>query len=375
MKFVLYNYKKWQKNVLLFLKKWWWNQIHEEENLKRISEFNWINLYVFDVLDEKLFGEKTYYMYPKEFVSYYMENRSHYDAFYSSIIDFCKNKKINLILFLWNVIPYWWAEKYSHFLMRLKEISKIACYFADDDVITVAERISKPYVKLFDYSFCAAIYYKCNKVMLKDMYSERGCKNTDYIPLWLNYGSFNEWSNLDFFNRHIDILYVWWCYGLKILRLFRLKKYFWEKMLIYGKWWMKSNSLIKTFILKILRRYYNVWDIYPLDESEFIKVYESAKIWFNLHQDYWPTNVRMYELPANWCMQICDNPLGLSKLFALDKEVVWYSSIDEAIQKIEYYLENDEERRKIAEAWYKKVMKSYRIELCYKKLFDIVFNV
>ena len=62
----------------------------------------------------------------------------------------------------------------------------------------------------------------------------------------------------------------------------------------------------------------------------------------------------------------------LNKLFELDKEVVWYTTLDEAIKKIEYYLSHDDERIKVAQAWYSRVQ-DYRIDKCFKKLLNTVF--
>ena len=64
-------------------------------------------------------------------------------------------------------------------------------------------------------------------------------------------------------------------------------------------------------------------------------------------------------LPANGIMQLCDNKAYLGKIFELDKEVVGFETIDEAIDLTRYYLAHDEERRQIAAAGWEKATKEY----------------
>jgi len=85
-------------------------------------------------------------------------------------------------------------------------------------------------------------------------------------------------------------------------------------------------------------------------------------------------NSRLYELPANGVMQICDRGAGnaTTEIFKEDKEIVLYNDLEEAIDKIKYYLKHSEDRKKIAMAGYKRVMRDYKQEYIYKNLFDLV---
>ena len=49
-------------------------------------------------------------------------------------------------------------------------------------------------------------------------------------------------------------------------------------------------------------------------------------------------------------------------LFEEDKEIVMFRTPEELVEKVEYYLAHDRERRKIAEGGYEKVMKRYTYE-------------
>ena len=83
-------------------------------------------------------------------------------------------------------------------------------------------------------------------------------------------------------------------------------------------------------------------------------------------------NSRLYELPANGVMQICDRGAGnaTAELFEEGREIVLYDDMEEAIDKIRYYLAHPEEREKIALAGYRRVMRDYRQETIYRDLFD-----
>ena len=49
----------------------------------------------------------------------------------------------------------------------------------------------------------------------------------------------------------------------------------------------------------------------------------------------------------------------LDQIFKEDHEIVFYSTKEEALEKINYYLNNDSEREKISENGYNKVMECF----------------
>jgi spore maturation protein CgeB len=96
-----------------------------------------------------------------------------------------------------------------------------------------------------------------------------------------------------------------------------------------------------------------------LEENQRIPLYLNTKIGPNFHNSTGPINFRTYTLPACGVMQICDNKSHLGQIFELDKEVVGFDTVTEAIEKTRYYLAHDEERRKIAAAGWKRTLKDY----------------
>ena len=61
-------------------------------------------------------------------------------------------------------------------------------------------------------------------------------------------------------------------------------------------------------------------------------------------------NMRLYEATGVGSMLITDKKDNLNDLFEIDKEVVVYSSKEEAAELIHYYLEHPKEAEKIAKA-------------------------
>ena len=96
-----------------------------------------------------------------------------------------------------------------------------------------------------------------------------------------------------------------------------------------------------------------------LPEAQRIPLLQDTKIGINIHNSTGPINFRTYYLPANGVLQICDNKSHLGGIFELNKEVVGYDSIDEAIELTRYYLAHEEERRAIAAAGWRRSLRDY----------------
>ena len=111
-----------------------------------------------------------------------------------------------------------------------------------------------------------------------------------------------------------------------------------------------------------------------LPHDQLASLYKRVKIGINMHHSFGPSNIREYQLPANGVMQICDCPEGLDQVFKVGKEVVLYRSIEEAIELIQYYLDNDEERKKIAAEGFKRAIKDYNREITFLRALKDIEN-
>ncbi|MDF1549745.1 MAG: glycosyltransferase [Bacteroidales bacterium] len=106
--------------------------------------------------------------------------------------------------------------------------------------------------------------------------------------------------------------------------------------------------------------YYGLgWPKGFLAENSIVDLYQKSKIGPNFHNSTGPINFRTYILPANGVLQICDNKSFLGKIFELDKEVIGFDTVEEAIEKTNYYLAHENERKLIAAAGWERAIKDY----------------
>jgi spore maturation protein CgeB len=109
------------------------------------------------------------------------------------------------------------------------------------------------------------------------------------------------------------------------------------------------------------------------DSLETCKLFNQSKINLNVHFNHSKEglNLRAFEIPASKSFQLCDYLKEAEKLFRIDKEIVCYKDIGELKEKISYYLENEEERNKISQAGYSRVIKEHTFDERMKKVLAI----
>lgn len=72
--------------------------------------------------------------------------------------------------------------------------------------------------------------------------------------------------------------------------------------------------------------------------------------------------MRLFEATGVGTCLITDNADSLSDIFIPDKEIITYNSVKECKEKIKYFLENDDERKKIAVAGHTRTLKEHTIK-------------
>jgi len=118
------------------------------------------------------------------------------------------------------------------------------------------------------------------------------------------------------------------------------------KIDVYGPKWEKYQDIHTNLII------HNK----SLIGEEYAKALSNAKISLcflrKINRDLQTS--RSVEIPACGGFMIAERTDEHKKLFEEDKEAVYFESNEELLEKVKYYLENKEERNKIAEAGYKK---------------------
>lgn len=188
----------------------------------------------------------------------------------------------------------------------------------------------------------AASYDMClvGNIAEIDSYKSWGAKNVFWRPIGLQPEIYSTDITEDEIlngSRDIDLfMMIDKNYPARVGRLNQLEKHF-PQAHFYGAGW-KKGFLPSKDQLSFLRR---------------------AKIGTNIHNSTGPINYRTFYLPANGILQVCDNKSHLGKIYDLDREVVGFDTIEECIDKCRYYLSHDRERREIALAGWKRVLKDY----------------
>jgi spore maturation protein CgeB len=156
--------------------------------------------------------------------------------------------------------------------------------------------------------------------------------------------------------RDIDIIFIGALHPGKMPVLAKVKKAFGRRCRMYGWSGVKKNL------------YFNVMYGFPCwmrtaPAEAVVGLYQRAKVGFNLHNrgKYTFGNYRLFELPANGVMQISDGAEYLAEYFKPGEEVVGYEDVDELIDKLRYYLGHDDERQRIAQNAYRRVMRDHRM--------------
>jgi len=102
----------------------------------------------------------------------------------------------------------------------------------------------------------------------------------------------------------------------------------------------------------------------PVYGLELYNLLRSSLVTFNLHADvsYGSVgNLRMFEATGMGACLLTDSGNNMNDLFTPDHEVVTYQSIDEAIEKIAFLLENPEKAKMIADSGRARTLKDHTV--------------
>ena len=244
-------------------------------------------------------------------------------------------------------------------------LRKLAVYkvlFSGDDPGATYMR-NIPYQHAYDHIFYLNPDYSEDMNMSEKM-RYCGMRNENWIP----HGIFDEdcdprqtEQTILEHQRDIDIIYVGAPYRQKFELLAKVKKFFGRRCRLYGRF---------PFYYNLFFNFKYGWPgwMKSLSFPERTRLHQRAKIGFNVHwNEYGLGNQRLYYLPANGVMQICDCPRYLNRIFEVGKEVIAYENVDELIEKIQYYLQHDDERKEIALNGFRRVVKDYRFSNIVRK--------
>jgi len=101
------------------------------------------------------------------------------------------------------------------------------------------------------------------------------------------------------------------------------------------------------------------------------KEFSKSKIIFNISITD-DINMRVFESMATGSMLLTNELPTLSAFFKDKKHLVTYDSYKDMIEKVQYYIDNDEEREKIALAGYTEVIKHHTYQMRIQEIFNLL---
>lgn len=167
-----------------------------------------------------------------------------------------------------------------------------------------------------------------------------------------------------FRDRDVDLVYVGNPSGSKVERLIDLKRHFGKRMRVHGRWPLRGHI---GWARAVLGKPVYPHRVLSLAREERTALYWRTKIGFNMHlsgHPYETGNVRMYETPAHGMMMICDKAANdtHASIFEPDTEAVYYDTLSDAIERIEHFVRNDDERTAIAKRGFERYWRDYEWE-------------
>jgi spore maturation protein CgeB len=241
---------------------------------------------------------------------------------------FCLQHKPDVLFTIKGETIFPWTIEWIKKRLKIPTI----LWFTDDPPLF--ERVSQYISPAYDYVFTSSEHFIPN-------YKQLGVKNIEYIPFSCD-PSFHKKMKLTEEEKQIfgaDLCFAGNFYPdreriLKHLLNFDIK--------IYGSHW-------KSFAdLDVVKKYNG----YAYGEN-LVKLFNATKIVLNIHSDKVKydgikANLRTFEATGCGSFLLTDKPQGLEDFFKIGKELVCYENLKELIELIEFYLENDKEREKIA---------------------------
>jgi len=217
---------------------------------------------------------------------------------------------------------------HPEFVSKLPVFTVFGCF---DDPES-SDLLSKPVAWAYDLCMVGNIAEVQN-------YYKWGAKESRYWPLGFRPGDYNPNLTEDEIirqKRGIDVSLVCDYNQIRKERLDKFSKAF-PQGIYYGNGWPKGF----------------------IQEYQKVPLYQNTKIGINFHLSTGPINTRTFAVPANGAMLLCDNKSFLGEIYKLGKEAVGFETVEEAIDLCKYYLENEDERLKIAVRGWERTLKDY----------------
>lgn len=228
-----------------------------------------------------------------------------------------------------------------------------AIWFVDDPYVSDTTKRIAPH---YDYIFT-------HERACVSMYRSVGCNRVHHLPLASHFDIFKPMDITEAYRT--DICFIGIAFWNRVALFDELAPYLQDKkVLIGGKLWDRTTrySMLSRFV-------HEGW----IEVPETVKYYNGAKIVINLHRtteagmdnlnwDNWPAesiNPRTFEIAACGTLQLTDQRQELSEHYEIGSEIEVFQNAQELMQKMDYYLNNENERLRVAAGGYRRTRKQH----------------
>ena len=116
------------------------------------------------------------------------------------------------------------------------------------------------------------------------------------------------------------------------------------------------------------------WEKGFASDDEMIEIFNKSKIVLGFstvgkNDDIYILKGRDFEVPLTGSIYLTGYHEELKEYFDLGKDIETYTTKEDLLKKVKYYLENDEERESIAKTGYEKCINNYTAKESYQKVF------
>lgn len=253
-------------------------------------------------------------------------------------------------------------------LDQIKEIRnqgiKTAVWFTDDPYYTDwTVEIAPQYDVVFTLEISCVTLYR-----------SLGCKKVYYLPFAVDPEQYHPKAVT---GKHLsDVCFLGTAYWNRVEIIDKISPYLTDiSVAIAGWWWdrLKNYSMLESSIQL------GAW-MTPQETSDY---YNCAKIVLNIHRmadddtinhngrktPAHSINPRTFEINGCASLQIVDSREELAKHYIPGKEIITYNSPEQLLERIQYFLEHEEERREIAFNGYKRTLKDHTYR---KRVFQLL---
>ncbi|EFM08957.1 conserved hypothetical protein [Paenibacillus curdlanolyticus YK9] len=242
-------------------------------------------------------------------------------------------------------------------------------WFTDDPYYTdITSRLAPHYDDIFTLERTCVDYYRA-----------LGCNNVHYLPLGVDPASFRPLNPPRGMRREIS--FVGSAYWRRVDFFNQITGYLATKdTLISGIWWERLRDFAKLEPKIALGRW--------MDPAETAHTYNGAQIVINMHRAHddetfnnnsanigaVSPNPRTFEISACGTLQLTDIREDLPLYYTPDVEIITYASPEEMVEKIDYYLNHEQERQQIALRGLYRTMRDHTYAKRLETMLSILFG-